>query len=196
MPIFVGFGAVAELIVLVIGHAVLKWTDIPAYQNNSIVSSAQVGAAGGALMVLPLILGGAVLNLCLMGMTQNARVLLEGQRGINVIMGLSFPLGAAAIGREILSKNNHPVMDHLDYVKAGLLGSTVFGAASGVVVLVIFLTCGCGCALWAGWNLKSLRPTRIPKAEKASKTIEDMEMGSSTESMLSTTSKYSPLSTL
>ncbi|KIM26812.1 hypothetical protein M408DRAFT_330407 [Serendipita vermifera MAFF 305830] len=194
IPILVGIGAVTELIVLIIGHAILKLTGIPAYRDNTIVSTAQVGAVGGSLMALPILLTGAALFALLVGITRNLRVIMEGERAIVVILGLAFPLSAAAVGREILSHTNHSVMEHLDYIKAVFVGAAVLGAAFGVLA-VMLLACGCACAItWGGWSLASLRPTRIPRGEREAKTLEDMEMRSSEEG--STTSEENPLSTI
>lgn len=138
----------------VVGHAVLKLTDIPIYDLYSINSSARVGAAGGAVVSFPFVLiAGAISDLP-----------QEIQGGMDAVLSVLFILSSVGVGHQLMYHANQPVMEILDYVKAALVGQAVLGAAFGLAFLMMALTCGIGCSM--GWLTYLRIRKRTTRGEK------------------------------
>lgn len=147
-------GAFVGSIWLVVGHAVLKLTDLPVYDIYSINSSAQVGAAGGAVVSFPFVLiTGAVDDLA-----------WEIKGGLDTVLALLFMLALVAVGHELLHHANQPVMEIVDYVKAGLVGVAVVTVAMGLLFLMMTMACGVGGSM--GWMVYVWKKKRITRKER------------------------------
>lgn len=167
IPLWPAIGAFTGLVCLVIGHAILKLTDMPIYDLYSINSSARVGAAGGAVISFPIMFVGIAL----------ADLPWEIQGGLDTILFILFMLATVGTGQELLHQANQPVMEVLDYIKAALVGQAVFSVAIVLSTLMMFLTCGFGIIMsWRmGW-------TRGEKDERDSSF--DLESDEGSEDML------------
>ena len=119
--------AFSGFLFLITGHVILRFIDLAVYNDFSIHSSMQVGAAGGAIL-LPALLIVAVVEGCLhTGAMRNS---LTGSVTLNMLsLGRSTALGAAAgwTGSKVLLSHGYTVMDPVHAARAGALGGAVLG---------------------------------------------------------------------
>ena len=119
--------AFGSFLFLITGHAILRLTDLAVYNDFSIHSSMQVGAAGGAIL-LPALLVVAAIEDCLK--TESMRNSLAGSVTLNMLsLFRSTAAGAAAgwAGSKVLLSHGYTVMDPQHAAWAGALGGTVLG---------------------------------------------------------------------
>lgn len=127
MGIIAAFLAFSCFLFLITGHAILRLTDLAVYNDFSIHSSMQVGAAGGAVL-LPALMVVAVFEDCLK--TESMRNSLTGSVSLNILsLCRSTMAGAAAgwAGSKVLLSHSYTVMDPWHAAWAGALGGAVLG---------------------------------------------------------------------
>lgn len=161
LPFMAASGAASGVIPMVIGHAVLKRTELAVYHEFSVSSSAKLGAVGGAVMCFPLAILGGILQACA-PQSENAQA--AGGTGIS-LLGL---LGIAGTGSKILLSHHYHVMGFVDALRTALLGAVVLAAASGALAIVIFaliaLCAGVGGAYTLLRDLKAgIRERRVAR---------------------------------
>ena len=110
---------------LITGHAILRLTDLVIYNDISINSSMQVGAAGGAIL-LPALLVVAAIEDCLMGEYMQ-RSFTDSVTLNTLRLGRSTAAGAAAgwAGSKVLLSHGYTVMDPWHAGWSGAVGGTI-----------------------------------------------------------------------
>jgi len=112
---------------MITGHAILRWTNLAIYNDFSIHSSMQVGAAGGAILLPALFVVAAFEDRL---KTESMQGSLIGSVTLNMLsLFRSTAAGAAAgwAGSKVLRSHGFTVMDPWHAVWAGALGGTVLG---------------------------------------------------------------------
>jgi hypothetical protein len=127
-------GAVAftGFLFLITGHAILRLTDLPIYDQFSIQSSMQVGAAGGAILSPALALLEIILENCL-GIGDPTREAEQDcicsvyRNMLSLCMSTAFGAASGGVGSKVLLSHGVNVLDPVHAARVGALGGAVLG---------------------------------------------------------------------
>lgn len=184
----------AGMPLMLCGHFFLKLSHAPEYQDASYVSSISVGALGGVLMTVPMLvvewmikhLSSCSLPSLRLKTTDNESVessqqtavandglpfsIWGGIFGVLATIGSVVGLGAGTgyFGSAILGATGHDTLDTLAATRAGAVGAAILGP--GALVLVLLLSLCCGGSVVALLMCVSPENEKSAKAEKAPET--------------------------
>jgi hypothetical protein len=132
--------ALNAFLFLIIGHAILRLTNLAVYSEFSIHSSMQVGAVGGAIMSPALAAFMIFAEDCL-GIKEpeegdeEERIPCVARNMLTLGMGTAFGAAAGGVGSKVLLSHGLSVLDPVHAARAGALGGAVLGP--GILVGVM-----------------------------------------------------------
>lgn len=176
--------------IMLCGHFFLKLSQAAEYQDASVASSLQVGALGGFLMAIPmLIVEWALKSLSSCSLpslrskfvdnesidSSQETVVSTKARPFSILPIVIQILGAIAsvvalgagsgyFGSAVLRATGHDTLAELYATRAGAVGAAILGPGA-LVVIILFMSCCGGSALLFSWCL-SRKPEEKPEVEK------------------------------